>query len=247
MAAQHHEILYGRNAVRESLRANRRTFMRVTLADGLARDERLDEIIQLAEQLKIEVRVSQRRELDDFVDANHQGVLLHAEPYPYTAARDFAGDTNSIVLALDEVADPRNVGTLLRSAEATACDLVIIPEHRSASITPAVVNASSGAVEHLSIARETNLVQWLRWASGQGMWIVGLDHSAKSSSLFEADIPMPCVIVVGSEGSGLRRLVREHCDLLVSIPMYGKIESLNVAVAGSLALYEVREYAVLGP
>jgi 23S rRNA (guanosine2251-2'-O)-methyltransferase len=143
------------------------------------------------------------------------------------------------VLALDGIEDPRNAGTLLRTAEAVGVAAVVIPSNRAVGITPAVVNASSGAVEHLQVVRETNLARWLTGARDSGFWVLGLATGEGSQPLFESDTAAPVILVVGSEGRGLRRLTREQCDLLVSLPMAGKVESLNAAVAGSIALYEI--------
>ena len=198
------------------------------------------EIVALATRRGIPVESVAREQLDALVAGRHQGVVLEASPYPYATradVRDLARD-RAILLALDGLEDPQNVGTLLRTAEATGVELVVIPTDRAAGMTPAVVNASSGAIEHLRIVREVNLTRWLRLAQSSGFWVVGLDNGADTQPLFSTDMTAPLVVVIGSEGSGLRRLVRESCDLLVAIPMAGQVESLNAAVAGSLALYE---------
>lgn len=238
------ELLYGRNAVRESLLAGRRRHRKLVTAAGTERADRVEEIVELARELGILSEIRTRAELDERVEAAHQGVILETSGYPYVDGHELPSppEPRDLLLALDGLEDPRNVGSLLRCAEATGVSLVVIPTDRSASITPAVSNASAGAVEHLRIARETNLVRWLEHAKTSGYWIAGLEAAPEAQSLFEADIPMPAVLVVGSEGRGLRRLTREHCDILLSIPMYGRIESLNVAIAGSVALYEMREF-----
>jgi 23S rRNA (guanosine2251-2'-O)-methyltransferase len=168
--------------------------------------------------------------------------MLESSPYPYASHVDLnrLASERAIVLALDGVEDPRNAGTLLRSAEAIGVGLVIVPSDRAVGVTPAVVNASSGAVEHMQVQRETNLARWLASAREAGLWTVGLDAGEESQPLFETDVAAPVVLVVGSEGRGIRRLVREQCDLVVSLPMFGQIESLNAAVAGSIALYEIK-------
>jgi 23S rRNA (guanosine2251-2'-O)-methyltransferase len=235
------EWLYGRNAVRESLLAGRRQFRRLLVATGSDDQRRVIEIVSLAERRGVPVERADRDQLDARVRGHHQGVVLEASPYPYVAADDLPrlAQAGSAVLALDGLEDPQNVGSLLRTAEATGVGLVVIPTDRAASITPAVVNASAGAVEHLRIAREVNLVRWLERAKSAGFWSVGLAGREDGASIFETSFTPPLVVVVGSEGSGLRRLVRETCDVLVNIPMRGRIASLNAAVAGSIALYEV--------
>ncbi len=207
----------------------------------MEREERLDEILELAATHALDVTRVVRSRLDDMVAANHHGVLLEASPYPYVEEYDLdeLAQDKGIILALDSIVDPQNVGTLLRTAEATGVKLVVIPSDRAATITPAVVNVSSGAVEHLQIAEETNLTRFLNRAKEAGFWVAGLAGDEGAEPLFDSRMTPPLVLVVGSEGSGLRRLVRETCDLVVSIPMAGRVESLNAAVAGSIALYEI--------
>ncbi|HZD53967.1 MAG TPA: RNA methyltransferase, partial [Woeseiaceae bacterium] len=152
------ELIYGRNAVLESLRARRRTFHRLLLAEALRPDPRLDEIQAMADRAGLTVELRPRDSLDELISQNHQGVILEANPFPYFASViPDEPPPNSILLALDELEDPRNVGALIRTAEAVGVDGLVIPERRAVGITPAVVNASSGAVEHLRVARETNL------------------------------------------------------------------------------------------
>ena len=146
----------------------------------------------------------------------------------------------ALLLLLDCLQDPQNFGTLLRTAEAVGVHGIVIPSRRSVRVTPAVVNASAGAVEHLLIAQVTNLAQSMAHLKAQDIWIVGLEGRSEARSLYEADLDMPLALVVGSEGQGLRRLVRRQCDFLLRLPMRGRVGSLNAAVAGSVALYEVR-------
>lgn len=235
------EWLYGRNAVRESLRAGRRKHFRLAVAEGVETDARLDEIERLARGINISIERLPRDVVDNTGGPGHQGVLLETTEYSYAAniSLKTLAENRAIVLALDGIEDPRNAGTLLRTAEAVGVSAVVIPANRAVGITPSVVNASSGAVEHLQILQETNLSRWLGSAREAGFWVLGLAGGEGSIPLFESDMAAPVVLVVGSEGRGLRRLTREQCDLLVSLPMIGKIESLNAAVAGSIALYEI--------
>jgi 23S rRNA (guanosine2251-2'-O)-methyltransferase len=213
--------LYGRNAVTEALRAGRRRVHRVLTTRDL--------------NLNVPVERVDRHRLDALVGANHQGIVAEVERFPYSSVDEL---TPSLLLALDSLQDPQNFGTLLRTALAVGVDGVLIPEHRAVGITPAVSNASAGAVEHLKVARVTNLTRALRQLKERGMWIYGLSAAAREP-YWTADLTGPAVVVVGSEGEGLSRLVREACDLLLSIPMKpGSIESLNAATAGSLVLYE---------
>ncbi len=235
------ELLYGRNAVRESLLAGRRLHRRLLVSETAEESARVEEIARLAATRGVPVEVVPRRQLDERTSGHHQGIALETSPYPYVDHLDLAALAAAQValLALDGLADPQNVGTLLRTAEVTGIAAAIIPTDRAAAVTPAVVNASSGAVEHLAIHQEVNLSRWLRRAQDAGFWVVGLAGDDGAEPLFEVNMRPPVVVVVGSEGAGLRRLVRESCDIIAAIPMMGRIESLNAAVAGSIALYEV--------
>jgi 23S rRNA (guanosine2251-2'-O)-methyltransferase len=234
------QLLYGRNAVRETLRAGRRYVNRLLIAEGTELQPRVVEILALARERGITPQSVTRGQIDTIVSSHHQGMVLEATPYIYADPPDLSSlaESHAVVLALDGLEDPQNLGTLLRTAEATGVAAIVIPTDRAAGITPAVVNASSGAVEHLQIVREVNLARWIARAKAAGFWAVGMAGEPRTQSLFDTSMAGPVVIVVGSESSGLRRLVSEACDILASIPMVGQIESLNAAVAGSIALYE---------
>lgn len=232
------ELLYGRNQVLEVLRG-RRDIERLYLAEGGREDERVREISRLAQERGAEIEVIPRLMLDDVTrGSNHQGIALEAEAYRY-ADFDQMLEVPGSVLVLDHLQDPQNLGTLLRAAEASAVAGVVMPQNRTATITPAVVNASAGAVEHLRIATVPNLAQALESLRGSGRWIVGLDTGPGSTSLFTTAIPTPTALVVGAEGSGLSPLLRKRCDLVLALPMHGKIASLNASTAGAIALYEM--------
>ncbi|MFZ6027265.1 MAG: 23S rRNA (guanosine(2251)-2'-O)-methyltransferase RlmB [Chloroflexota bacterium] len=234
------EFLYSRNAVYETLRAQRRQGFQLLLADGAQPKGRLSEIIHLARQCKIAVRSVPRLQLDK-VHPQHQGVVLEASGYPYRGLVDIlelAVQRNEppFVLILDALQDPQNLGTLLRTAETVGVHGVVIPLAHTAEVTPAVVNASSGASEHLLVAR-ANLAQTIKTLKEEGLWIVGLEGSAEACLPSQVRLDGAIGLVVGSEGQGMRPLVRSSCDILLRLPMRGKIESLNAAVAGSIALY----------
>ncbi|GIV97304.1 MAG: 23S rRNA (guanosine(2251)-2'-O)-methyltransferase RlmB [Herpetosiphonaceae bacterium] len=237
------ELLYGRNAVREALRAGRRRFYRLHIAEG-ARGEPVEELRRLAGQRRVPVLPAGRQELDRRVEGNHQGVMLEAGPYPYVdldvvfASAESRGEP-PLILMLDHLQDPQNAGTLLRTAEIVGVHGVILPDRRSLSITPAVVNSSAGAVEHLNIVKVTNLAQTILQLQEHGIWVVGLEDDPRAKDYDAIDLSGPLAIVVGAEGPGLARLVRERCDLLVRLPMRGQIASLNAAVAGSILLYQL--------
>jgi 23S rRNA (guanosine2251-2'-O)-methyltransferase len=237
------DLLYGRNPVREALRARRRTFQRLLVSSGAQETGTLGEVISLAEQIGVPVERIDRRELDRLLrDANHQGVVLECSGYPYVELEDclaLAEERNepALMLMLDHLQDPQNVGTLLRTAEVVGVHGVVLPGRRAAEVTPAVVNASSGATEHLYITVVSNLAQTIQEVQRAGVWVVGVEHDEHAQDYDRADLDLPLALVVGAEGTGLARLTRERCDFLVRLPMRGRIASLNAAVAGSIVLY----------
>ncbi|MER3545805.1 MAG: 23S rRNA (guanosine(2251)-2'-O)-methyltransferase RlmB [Chloroflexota bacterium] len=239
------DVLYGRNAVYESLRAGRRAFHRLLLAEGLHPDERLRHIQRLAAAYHVPIHVVTRAELGRIAGGHHQGVALEAGPYPYVTLEDILQHAAALgqpplVLILDLLQDPQNLGTLIRTAEAVGVHGVVIQERRAAAVTPAVVRASAGAVEHMRVAQVTNLVRAMEHLKAQGLWLVGLEATPEARPYDQVDLSGPLGLVVGSEGAGPRRLVRKTCDLLVRLPMRGKVTSLNAAVAGSIVLYLAR-------
>jgi 23S rRNA (guanosine2251-2'-O)-methyltransferase len=234
------ETIYGRNPVYETLSAKRRDVFRLRLAEGVQERGRLSEILDLAAQRKIPIERVPRPALDKLGDA-HQGVALEVSGYPYVGLEDIldhAGESREplFVLILDSLQNPQNLGTLMRSAEAVGVHGMVIPAHRAAQITPAVVSASAGASEHMLVA-QGNLVQAILRLQEAGVWVVGLDEDPSSKSPTEVQLTGPLALVVGSEGEGIRPLVKSKCDFLLRLPMRGKIASLNAAVAGSVVLY----------
>jgi len=240
------EILAGRNSVYEALRAARRPMHRVLVARGAQERGTLAALLSAAGDRGVPVEYVDRAQLDRAArDLHHQGVIAEAGEYPYGSMTEmllFARQRQEqpLLLALDGVQDPQNVGTLLRTAEAVGVHGVLLPERRTAHITPAVSRASAGAVEHLCIGLVTNLVRALEELKASGVWVVGVEAHRAAVHYALANLDMPLVLVLGSEGEGMHRLVAEHCDVLVSLPMYGQINSLNVAVAGSILLYQAR-------
>ena len=232
------EFLYGRNAVLEALRAGRRRFFGLAVARGVRTGGLLSAILAEAQRRRVAVREVERQELDRLSEG-HQGVALQASGYPYQELEALTArvDPQAMFLLLDCVEDPQNLGTLLRTAEAVQVAGVVIPEHRAATVTPAVSNASAGAVEYLPVARVGNLVRAMEALQAAGVWLVGLEDVPEAQLYDQTDWQGPIALVVGSEGRGMRRLVREHCDILVRLPMAGRINSLNAAVAGSIVLY----------
>ncbi len=237
------EILYGRQPVYESLRAGRRVLRRVLLAEGARESAIIAQIVTLAEGRSLPIVHVPREKLDDMAATeHHQGVALEASPYPYASMDDalaLAAERHEppLLLLLDLLQDVQNVGGLLRTAEAVGVHGVVLQERRAAGITPAVVNASAGAVEHLLVAQVTNLVQAMRALKEADVWLAGLEAGPEAIRYDQADLSGPLGLVVGSEGEGLRALVRETCDFLIELPMRGRVASLNAAIAGSIALY----------
>ncbi len=234
------EWLYGRNPVYEVIRAGRRNLLRLKVAQGAKEKGRLAEIINLCRSKRVDVSYVNRQELEQ-IDRNHQGVALQVSDYPYVSLDEVLNLSAKrgeppFVLILDTLQDPQNLGTLLRTAEAVGVHGVLLPLARTAMITPAVVSSSSGACEHLLVA-QGNLAQSIDVLKEHDVWAIGLDGGPESQPASRVNLKGGLALVVGSEGDGMRRLVREKCDVLMRLPMRGKIESLNAAVAGSVALY----------
>ncbi|MGD8735198.1 MAG: 23S rRNA (guanosine(2251)-2'-O)-methyltransferase RlmB, partial [Anaerolineae bacterium] len=239
------EILYGRQPVRETLRAGRRQVYRLLLARGLKRSGIVGQIVAMAEQANIQVESVDRQEFDRWGgEVNHQGLAAQVSGYPYMDLPSLLTETGQaetpFFLLLDHIQDPQNLGSLLRTAEAAGVHGVVLPDRRAAGVTPAAVRASAGAAEHVRVSQVTNLVRSMESLKTAGVWLAGLDAHPEAIPYTEADLSGAVGLVVGSEGKGLARLVRETCDFLIRVPMRGQVESLNAAVAGALALYEVR-------
>ncbi len=242
------EWIYGRNAVYETLQANRRQPFRLWVAQGAQEKGRLAELIELCSQRKIPIERPPRQRLDAISDGS-QGVALECSAYPYTGLADILELAAQraeppFLLILDTLQDPQNLGTLLRTAEIVGVHGVLLPLKQTATVTPAVVNASSGASEHLLIA-QANLAQAIAQLKAAGLWVVGLEGQEGASTPDQLRLDGPLALVVGSEGGGMRPLVRQSCDLLLRLPMKGRVESMNAAVAGSIALYlawQAREF-----
>jgi 23S rRNA (guanosine2251-2'-O)-methyltransferase len=239
------EILFKRNAVREALRAGRRTIHRLLIA-GDADLADAQDILNEARRRKIPIVTTDRKAINLATHGErHQNLLLEVGEYVYADFEDLLIRADRLrelpfVLLLDLVQDPRNVGALLRTAEAMGVHGVIIQERRGCEITPTVVNTAAGATEHLAIAQVTNLVEAMRKLKQREVWLAGLDLAEGAQPLDTLDLNMPLGLVIGNEGTGMRRLVRDRCDFRVRLPMFGHVQSMNAAVAGSLALYAAR-------
>ncbi len=232
------ELIYSRNAVYETLRAKRRQVFSIDIAEGVQDKGKIDEILKMAQAQKIRVNRVPRPKLDK-VHQNNQGIVAEVSSYPYSDVieiLDHAKGEIPFILMLDSLQDPQNFGTLIRTAEALGVHGVVIPTARSVDVTPAVVNASSGASEHMLIA-QANLSQTIDALKANDIWVVGLDQAGAEVEAGSRHLKGALGLVVGSEGEGLHDLVRKKCDIVLKLPMKGQIESLNAAVAGSVALY----------
>ncbi|PWH16946.1 MAG: 23S rRNA (guanosine(2251)-2'-O)-methyltransferase RlmB [Anaerolineae bacterium] len=234
------EWLYGRNAVYEALAAKRRVAYRLLVAETAQPKGRLADLLHLAHQRELSIERVSKATLAS-IHPSHQGVALQVDSYPYADLEDIligAAERSSppFLLILDVLQDPQNVGSLLRTAEGVGIHGVLLPFRESVAITPAVVNASAGASEHLRIAR-SNLAQAIQELKQRNVWVVGLEDTPEAQPIEKLAFKGGLALVVGGEGSGMRPLVRRSCDLLVRLPMKGKIHSYNAAVAGSIALF----------
>jgi 23S rRNA (guanosine2251-2'-O)-methyltransferase len=233
--------IYGVNPVVEALKSHGRAFQYV----GISRDRhdlRLEKLVEECRRVGITVRFLPRTELDHLAGTpSHQGVVAVTSAKAYADADDLLAakrGAHSLLVVLDGVEDPHNLGAILRTADAAGADGVIIPERRAAGVTATVAKASAGASEHLPIARVTNIARTVEELKAKNIWIVGLDERAPQA--YDAlDYRMDCALVLGAEGKGVHDLVRKKCDFLVSIPMLGKVPSLNVSVAAAIVLYEI--------
>lgn len=229
-------ILSGIHPVAEALRASH-PLDRILIAQG-AGGTRLQEIIDLARRASVPVRFEPRSSLDRLAGTSaHQGVLAFGAARKYAELDDAAAA--SLVVVLDGVEDPHNLGAIIRTAHAAGAGAVIIPERRAAGLTDVVAKAAAGALEHLPVVRVTNLNRTLESLKERGFWIYGLDERG-SEVYSDVTYASPTALVLGGEGKGLHEQVRKHCDLLVRIPMSGPISSLNVSVAAGVVLFELR-------
>jgi len=228
------EQVYGRRAVREALRGRREVLELWATERALLAEP------WLGEQGSPRLQVKPERALTEAAGtSDHQGVLAHCAPYPYADAYELAGGERPLLACLDGVTDPRNLGAVCRSAEGAGASGVVLPAHRSARVTAAVCRSSAGAVEHLPVAVVTNLARYLTDVKGPDLWVYGAVGEA-ATSMWQTDLVGGAALVLGSEGRGLRPLVRRTCDAEVSVPLSGRVESLNVSVAAALLLFEAR-------
>lgn len=240
------EIIYGRQPVLEMLRAGKRKVIGVMMRKSVKPTREIDEIIGLAGKVGVRVEAVDHQRLEKMTnEGNHQGVSARVSNKPVFKYKDLSNKLSKkegdlLVLILDHIQDTGNLGALLRVADAAGVDAVIIPSDRAAQVTPAVVRASAGAAEHVDVCVVTNLVRTMKDLKKDGFWISGLESCDEARNYTDADLTGAVALVVGSEGDGLGRLVRENCDFLIKFPLFGKVTSLNAASAGAIVLYEVR-------
>lgn len=228
------EQVYGRRPVREALRG-RREVLELWATERAVKSE---EWLRSVERPRVQVKLD--RELSEAATTrDHQGVLAWCEPYKYADAYELAQSERPLLACLDQVSDPRNLGAVCRSAEGAGATGVVVPAHGSARVTPVVCRSSAGAVEHLPVAVVTNLARYLEEIKTGDLWVAGA-AGENGTPMWQADLTGGLAFVFGAEGKGLRPLVRRTCDLFVSIPQLGRVESLNVSVAAAVLLYEAR-------
>lgn len=227
------EVIYGTRPVVEALRSGRRKVFEIldSVDDG--------EVVKAARSRNVTIKRVSRQQVEDLARGGvHQGVAARVEPYPYSGLDEILATPQPLVLVLDGVTDPRNLGAVLRVADGAGASGVVVPKDRSVGVTAAAVKASAGASEHVRVARETNLRRAIDRMKEAGLWVYAAEVGGTSHT--QLDLSGPVALVLGSEGRGVRRLVREGCDGTVSVPMLGAVESLNVSVAAAVLLYEAR-------
>ncbi len=239
------EWIYGRNPVEEALAAGRRTASEIVLPPANPdEDDQLARIRDEARSRRLVVRTMERDQLDRLVRfGHHQGVALKTTGYPYVGfeeiLREVEASGESLVVVLDHLEDPQNVGSILRTACAVGATGVVIPEDRACGITPAAVRASAGGSEHIKVSHVVNIVRAIEELKEAGMWFTGLDWGKDSRPYTKVDFKGNVGLVIGAEGAGISRLVREKCDFIAELPMPGGFESLNASVAAAVTMYEV--------
>lgn len=239
-------LIFGKNSVEALLKNSDRSINKIFILNNIKRDQKIQTIIKLANNEKIPVSFAGKDKFKKILqsEVNHQGVIASVSPVEFFELDDLIRlaakkkDTPLLIL-LDSIEDPQNLGSILRSAEVLGADGVIIPNRRSAQITDVVAKVSSGALEYIPVCQVTNISKTIERLKTANYWVYGAEFEPSSKFIYEADYNCPCVVVMGSEGKGLSRLVKESCDVMIKIPQVGKISSLNVANALSVIIYEI--------
>lgn len=235
------EFIGGKNPVMEALKAGRE-INKLWIAEGSQKGQ-MQQVIHLAKEAGVLVQFVPKKKIDQLLEGQHQGVVASVAAYKYSEVDDMLAlaksrEEDPFILILDELEDPHNLGSIMRTADAIGVHGIIIPKRRAVGLTATVAKASTGAIEHVPVARVTNLARTIEDLKEQGLWIAGTD--AKGSEDYRRfDGTMPLGLVIGSEGKGMGRLIREKCDFLVHLPMVGHVTSLNASVAASILMYEI--------
>lgn len=226
-------LVYGRNVALEYLKKNEKV-RKIYLQEGF-RDEKLNFLIG---KMNFPVIFKGKNELDRLANGNHQGIILDVADFSYTDYHDFINTDDAFVLILDHLEDPHNLGAIVRTSEAAGVDGIIIPKDRSVDVNATVIKTSAGAIDNIPISMVTNLNQVIKELKENGFWIIGTDME-NSSDYRSLDYSGKIALVIGNEGNGISRMIKESCDFMAKIPMYGKINSLNASVAAGIMIYEV--------
>lgn len=241
MSEKESELIGGKNSVLEALRSGRE-LNKIWIAEGLNKQS-IGEITTLAKKQGVVLQAVPKKKLDSLLDVNHQGIIASVAAYRYATIDELFAvakqrNEDPFFLLLDELEDPHNLGSILRTADATGVHGVIIPKRRSVGLTGVVAKASTGAIEHVPVVRVNNLAQTVEELKKRGVWIAGTDAAGKTDYR-QMDTALPLAIIIGSEGKGMSRILKEKCDFLYQLPMVGHVTSLNASVAASLLMYEV--------
>lgn len=234
--------LAGVNSIMEALKGGRKIH-KIYIQEG-REGKRIEELTRLATNRGIFIQYVEKTRLDKmYTQTNHQGIVASVETYQYSdigEVLEFASlrGEDPFILILDGIEDPQNFGSIIRTAECAGVHGIVIPRHNSVEVTETVAKTSTGAIEYMKIVQETNLINTIKDLKKQGLWVVGADMAGESN-YYSTSIPSPTALVIGAEGRGMRKLVKENCDIIVKIPMLGQIESLNASIAAALLIYEV--------
>lgn len=242
MEEQNKQLLMGKNPIIEAINSER-SINKVYIAEGI-NSASLKNLFTLMKEKKVVFQYVPRKKLDQIAEgANHQGIIAEVAPYDYYDLHDLIAKTKATKLLpffvmLDGIEDPHNLGSILRTADITGVDGVIIPKRRSVGLTSTVAKTSAGAIEYIPVSRVVNLAQTIDYLKAEGFWVIGTDAYAEQA-YFEPDYKLPICLVIGSEGKGISKLIKDKCDFFVKLPMAGHVNSLNASVAAGIIMYEV--------
>lgn len=240
------EFVFGKNSVEALLLNSERPINKIFILSSIKKDSKIHTILKLANNNKIPVSEISKEKMSNMLkeNVNHQGIVASVSPVNFSTVDEILETVQHkkklpLLILLDNIEDPQNLGAIIRSSEVLGADGIIIPKRRSAIISGTVAKASSGALEFIPIARVNNLNTTIKTLKEQGLWVIGAENEIKSQNIFHTDFNIPCAIVMGSEGKGISPLVKKSCDILIKIPQSGKTTSLNVSNALSIVLYEI--------